>query len=254
MRAIILAAGRGSRMDRLTDAAPKCFSRLAGRRLIDWQIASLRAAGIDDIAVVTGYQAQCFDYPLRYFHNPRWAQTNMVASLACAAEWLRRGPCLVSYSDIVYSTDPVTRLRDCDGALAISYDPNWQRQWQARFDDPLSDAESFELDQQGRLRSIGARVSRIEQIQGQYMGLLKFTPAGWGSVTDLLGSLEQPQVDALDMTALLARLLARGVSIAALPISSDWFEVDTAADLALCRSLLDQGRLRLSASSDESSR
>ena len=56
MKAIILAAGRGSRMKLLTDETPKCLIKLRGKSLLDWQLSALRAAGITDIAIVTGYR------------------------------------------------------------------------------------------------------------------------------------------------------------------------------------------------------
>ena len=53
MKAIILAAGRGSRMKLLTDEIPKCLVKLRGKSLLDWQLSALRAAGITDIALVS---------------------------------------------------------------------------------------------------------------------------------------------------------------------------------------------------------
>ena len=51
MKAIILAAGRGSRMKGLTDEKPKCLNKLLNRSLFDWQLSALRAAGISNIVV-----------------------------------------------------------------------------------------------------------------------------------------------------------------------------------------------------------
>ena len=101
MKAIILAAGRGSRMKHLTDTQPKCLVELNGKSLLDWQLKALRDAGITEIAIVTGYRRQLLvNRGLIEFYNPRWAETNMVSSLACADEWLTTEPCIVSYSDI----------------------------------------------------------------------------------------------------------------------------------------------------------
>ena len=57
MKGIILAAGRGSRMRSLTDASPKCLTEIAGKTLLEWQMSTMRYAGIDDMIVVRGYQA-----------------------------------------------------------------------------------------------------------------------------------------------------------------------------------------------------
>ena len=58
MKAIILAAGRGSRMGNLTDESPKCLVELRARPLLEWQLMAIREAGIDDIAIVNGYKRE----------------------------------------------------------------------------------------------------------------------------------------------------------------------------------------------------
>ncbi len=81
LRAVILAAGRGSRMGHLGNDRPKCLVEFAGRPLIERQIAALRRGGVDQIGVVRGYRAELIDFPaLCYFVNERWAETNMLTS------------------------------------------------------------------------------------------------------------------------------------------------------------------------------
>lgn len=235
MKAIILAAGRGSRMKNLTEERPKCLVELHGRPLLEWQLAALRGAGIEQIAIVTGYKRELLsNRGLVEFHNPRWAETNMVASLACAQEWLRGEPCVVSYSDIFYESSAPRLLMETDAELAITYDPNWRALWESRFEDPLSDAETFKMDAQRVLLEIGQKPMRIEDIQGQYMGLLRFTPAAWSKVESLRATLDDRLRDKLDMTGMLQRLIAgHGARILALPYSERWGEVDSAEDLAV---------------------
>ena len=62
MKAIILAAGRGSRMKHLTDEKPKCLAKLGGKLLIEWQLEALSAAGINEIAIVTGYKKELLSH------------------------------------------------------------------------------------------------------------------------------------------------------------------------------------------------
>lgn len=242
MRGVILAAGRGRRMGTLTDDRPKCFTVLEGRSLLDWQLAGLRGAGAGEVAVVTGYAAHVFEgIGDRRFHNPRWAETQMVRSLECAAPWLETGPTLVSYSDILYEPETASALASHPGDIVISYHPAWRRLWELRFADPLADAETFETGADGRLIAIGERASSMDQIRGQYMGLLKFTPAGWATVTALLGGLEPLVHDKVDMTSLLGRLLRAGVRIDTVPARGLWLEVDTESDFRLYERLLADG-------------
>ena len=247
MRALILAAGRGSRMKEIGDERPKCLVELAGKPLIERQMAALRRGGVDEIGVVRGYRAEMIDYPgLTYFANERWSETNMVMSLAAAAEWLRAGPVIVSYADIFYRNELVCGLAGAPGVMVIAYDRAWRRLWTRRFADPLSDAETFRLDAAGTLLEIGGKTTRIEDIEGQYMGLLKFTPPAWAAIEALLGALEAPVRDRLDMTGMLRRLIAAGTCpIGTFGTEGHWGEIDNPEDAELYQIMEREGELRL---------
>lgn len=233
MKGIILAAGRGSRMGVLTDEHPKCLTRLAGRTLLEWQIEAMHKAGIEDVLIVGGYRRSCLEgFGSKVIANPRWDETNMVASLMCASEVLEQETCIVSYSDIVYHPDAVTRLAVLDAEVAISYDTRWRELWEARFDDPLGDAETFR-EHNGCLTEIGGKTEDITDIHGQYMGLLKFSPAGWNKTTGVFASHDDSAIDQLDMTTLLQKLLSDGVMVQVAGVEGRWCEVDTEQDLGL---------------------
>ena len=152
MRALILAAGRGKRMNFLTEDKPKCLVMLKGRTLLDWQLKAIREAGIEKIAIVTGYKRELLQgYKINEFYNKRWATTNMISSLACAKSWIDEEPCVVSYSDIFFDRDAIIDLMASRASIAITYDPNWLRLWSKRFKNPLSDAETFSIDSKKRV-------------------------------------------------------------------------------------------------------
>jgi L-glutamine-phosphate cytidylyltransferase len=247
MRAIILAAGRGSRLGLLGDDRPKCLVKLEGKPLIERQIAALRRGGADEIGIVRGYRAEMIDVPgVSWFANERWAETNMVMSIAAAAAWLRSGPVIVSYADIFYRSDLVRGLASAPGQLVITYDRDWRHLWSRRFADPLADAETFRIDARGRLLEIGGKTTRIEDIEGQYMGLLKLTPPAWIAIEALLGTLDPAIRDRLDVTGLLRRLLAgKGVPISTFGTDGQWGEIDNPGDLELYRSMVREGELVL---------
>ena len=229
-RAIILAAGRGSEWG-LTADQPKCFTELHGKRLLDLQLEALRGASADEIAIVRGYSAESFTEPVHYFDNPRWQQTNMVMSLATASSWLEDSDCIVSYSDIFYSSETVRALEADTYSIAISYDPNWLEIWSRRSDDPLSDAETFRSNSDGSLAEIGERPSSLESVKGQFMGLIKTRPAGWRQIETLIAEYGSA-ADKLDMTSLLRLGLQRGWPIGTVPVIGAWGEVDVESDLA----------------------
>lgn len=232
MKAIILAAGRGSRMKKATDEVPKCLVPVRGKPLLDWQIEALRQAGIDEIAIVTGYKRECLQgRGLVEFHNPRWETTNMVASLAIAEEWLRSEPCIISYSDIFYQPEAVTSLMECRAPLAVTYSVNWLALWEARFGDPLLDAETFRMNADGTLAQIGLKPRSLDEIEGQYMGLLRIEPTGWAVIQEIRNRLPAQERDSLHMTGTLQKVIEQhSLPIAAVPYSLDWGEVDNEAD------------------------
>ena len=238
MRAIILAAGRGSRMRHLTDERPKCLVELFGRPLLDYQLNSCREAGVNDIAIVTGYKREMLsDRGLSEFNNPRWAETQMVRSLLAAEDWLTDQTCLVTYSDIFFEAQALQSLIADASPISITYDPNWLSLWTERFGDPLLDAETFRLDAAGSLAQIGGRAGSIDEIEGQYMGLLCFRPSGWAAVREVLSSTPSEVLDSLHMTALLQRVISETqTNISAIPYRGVWGEIDSESDLSLFES------------------
>lgn len=234
MRAVILAAGRGSRMGTRTNDRPKCLVEVGGRTLLDRHLDSLSGAGIDEVAIVTGYLAQSLQgRTQREFHAPRWQETNMVVSLTAADPWLRAAPCLVAYGDIFYTADTVRALAQAPGELAIAYDPHWRELWSRRFTDPLEDAETFRLREDMTIAEIGNRPDTVEQVQGQYMGLLRFTPATWARTTAHLATLTPGQRDSIDMTSLLQALITGGEPVSAIACHGPWGEVDHPEDITV---------------------
>jgi choline kinase len=239
MKALILAAGRGSRLGSMTDDQPKGMTVLLGQSLLERQIKSISQAGITEIAAATGYQRHKIT-PLvgKQFINFDWASSNMVASLLCCEEYLCADTTIISYSDIVYSSDAVKRLSASEGDIVIAFDPNWQKQWELRFDNPLEDAETFELTPLGELMKIGGKATSIEEIKGQYIGLFKLSLLGFKKITDLLSSYSKEDIYQLDMTALFTLLLKQNIVINVVKISDFWFEIDNQKDLKICEQLI----------------
>ena len=239
MKAIILAAGRGSRMGSITNEHPKCLTLVQGKTLIDRQITSLTEAALYDIGLVVGYKAEMLTgYGSRQFHNANWSNTNMVASLACAKDWLDTDDCIVSYSDIFYDPRVVKKLIHSKDDIAISYDPNWLSLWSRRFENPLEDAETFLIDNDEFVTEIGRKTSSLDHIQGQYMGLLKFSKGTFHKCLETIRNLDS-DLDKIDMTSFLNTLVKKHVKIKAIPNYYPWGECDTQHDLKI----LNQGRL-----------
>lgn len=239
MKAIILAAGRGSRMKELTEVLPKCLVKIQGKTLLDWQLEALIGAGISEIAIVTGYKRELLtNFGLVEFYNPRWSETNMVSSLACSREWLQEETCIVSYSDIFYKANAVESLMSIDAFLGLTYDPNWLKLWTNRFGNPLIDAETFRITPENKLAEIGNRPSSVDEVQGQYMGLLRFTPEGWAEVERIRMGLTSEECDKMHMTETLKLVIdEKRIEIETVRYEGDWGEIDSKQDIAIYENL-----------------
>lgn len=232
MKAIILAAGRGSRMGKSTDEKPKCMAKLFGKSLLEIELESIRKAGINNIAIVRGYKPELIkEEHVTYFDNENWSSTNMVKSLCCASQWLHEDECIVSYSDIIYGEEAINSISRQSGDIVVIYNVNWLDLWSKRFENPLDDLETFKVNQQSRIIEIGNKANTLDEIEGQYMGVLKFTPKGWKLIEDYLNNLPKEQSDKMDMTTLLSGIIKKGIEVYGVPYSGLWLEADNENDL-----------------------
>lgn len=233
MKALILAAGRGSRMNHLTDEVPKCLVKLKGKTLLEYQLEIIRKSEIEEIGIVTGYKKEKLKkFKLTEFYNQNWDKNNMVSSLECAEQWFENESLIVSYSDIFYEESAIRNLKKCKDNLAITYDPNWYEMWKKRFENPLDDAETFLIDKSKKVTEIGGKTDNISQIQGQYMGLLFISPQGWRIIKKLRKNLDLKKRDEMEMTQMLS-VIAKEKSclIRAIPYYGKWGEIDSVNDI-----------------------
>lgn len=250
MKAIILAAGRGSRLGNMSEESPKCRVDLGGVPMIARQIATYRGAGITDITLVTGYKAEMLQFDgVSNAHNPDWADTNMVSTLFCV-DTAFGNDVIVSYGDIVYEKRVLDAVIAASGDVSVIIDRQWRPYWEARFEDPLDDAESLRLDAAGNITEIGGVADHIDDIEGQYIGLMRFTGAGVDLLREVGTTLDRFSRDWMTrrpvakayMTDLLMEMILRGHEVHSVPIDGGWLEIDTPEDYALAASLFEGER------------
>lgn len=185
MKAIIIGAGRGSRLQHKTDEIPKTLVPVMGRPMLDWILDALADAGIrrQDIVFICGYAEEVVRarHPeFTYVRNDRWEHNNILASLMCAREHLSEG-FISTYADIVYDGAIVQKLLQSPHDLALGCDTDWRRRYVNRSQHPESDAE--------KLRANGSRVLEIsrrlpgDHASGEFIGVMKATPAGASQLT-----------------------------------------------------------------------
>tara|TARA_B110000438_G_scaffold209708_1_gene201634 strand:- start:3461 stop:4258 length:798 start_codon:yes stop_codon:yes gene_type:complete len=249
LNAIILSAGEGSRLCPLTKNKPKGMVNIFKKNLLEWQIDTLKSCGINDITIVKGYLEQLINFKkINYKHNKKYATTNMVETLFCAKEKII-GPTIISYGDIIYQKEVLEKTINSKAEISVVIDKNWKSYWNERFTDPLSDAESLEINNSGYITEIGQKVTNSKQISGQYIGLMKFQGKG---ITNLLNFYKKSKLQSKNgvnplnskcdfkksyMTDLLQGMIKSKFKIKSIEIKNKWLELDTYSDYLLYKKM-----------------
>ena len=250
-KAIVLAAGFGSRLMPYTIDRPKCLVELVGKSILERQMDVFTELGIADVHVVGGYKFEKFaGLGHKLIFNELFETTNMVSSLFKASEHFDgRSDVVVCYGDIVFETSVLAEILRCDSDVALVSDLGWENLWNLRMADPLSDAESFKVDAEGYITELGKKPHSTREIEGQFIGLIKFSRNFTPQLPDLYGNLNRNltydgQVfDQMYMTSFLQHLIELGNKIKAVPIERGWLEVDSVEDLSIYESLYASGDL-----------
>ncbi len=242
--AIILAAGQGTRLRPITNNIPKCMVEIASKPMLDWQLDVLTEAGIENIVVVTGYLDGKIDDPrIEKVHNEEYNSTNMIYSLFCAEKYLQ-GDVIISYGDIIYSEEVLSKVMNSEEDIVVASDEEWLPYWQQRCDDPLSDAETFRKGANNRVLTLGQKAKSIDEIEGQFTGLIKLSGEGcldykatYHTCKEDLECLENAWESGRSlrnayMTDILNHLAGEG-KVHYTPIQRGWFEVDNQRDLQI---------------------
>ena len=153
------------------------------------------------------------------------------------------GEVIVAYGDIVYSGEILDRLLSSSADIAVAVDKEWESYWRSRSPNPLSDVESLRLGREGAILEIGQPPKSLAEVEGQYIGLMKFTPRGIEQIKRVFqgavksGNLGRSTVEASHMTDLLQALILEGIPVTAIESREPWIEIDTVSDLFLKSSL-----------------
>ena len=236
MKAIILAAGKGSRLKNLTSKNPKCLLKFKGKTLLNHIIDNFLKNKINDINVVVGYKANKIRIHLiKKIYNLKWNKTNILTSLLCCNKILKKKTSIISYADIYYTPNDIKILKNMKGDICILSNNNWKKLWNKRFKNPLSDLESFKI-KKNKLIDIGRKVKSMKDIQGQYMGLIKINPNGWKKVLRHIKNYYNNEVNHLDITNFLKTFIKnKDNCVYVKKTNTEWYEIDNQKDYKIAK-------------------
>lgn len=241
MKAIILAAGQGTRLKKYTENLPKGMLLFMGKTILERQIGMYRQCGIEDIIVVKGFAADKITYPnVKYYVNQDYDKTNMVESLMAARKEFD-DEVIVSYSDILFEEKLLRGMIGSTEDFTVAVDNNWKMYWEKRYGRIDFDTESLSIDGKGNIRELGLENPKLEDIDARYIGILKFSPNGLKHIEEILEEAYQNYQDKpwqqsgktirkAYMTDLLNAVIQSGKPVKAKIFRNGWIEFDTNED------------------------
>ena len=234
MKAVILAAGQGTRIRAVHGQRPKCLIQVDDKTILDHQIEALSMVGIDQIAIVVGYEKQQiirhvrsrFDrcsLNIHFIENPAFAETNNIYSLWLARDWLRGDSFVCLNADVVLKPDILDSALRADAPISMIVDHSWR------------DETMKVIISNGRVIRMSKKISKKE-FSATYIGITVFDHAIQGKffrkIRNLIGAGRVNEF----FNAAVQELADEGVQIgftttAGLP----WAEIDDPFDLTFAQ-------------------
>ncbi len=234
-RAILLSAGKGSRLLPLTADRPKCLLEMSGRTLLEWQLDALFEAGIGEMFVVTGFRSDLVEAVIAErgpaggkvspIFNPFYHVADNLGSAWMARSAMDR-PFLLLNGDTLVPPALVARLLDAPEA-------------------PVTVAVDRKADYDGddmKVLCDGDRVLRIDkrltEMNAESIGFLRFSREGGAAFVDSAEQiLRTSEGTGRFFLSAVDELAGRGLVMAASVEGLEWAEVDCPADLEFARDL-----------------
>ena len=241
MKAIILAAGIGTRLGKYTKDMPKCMLSFNGKPLIETQIETLRSCEIKDIVIVKGYMPGKIKVAgVKYYINKNYADTNMVETLFTAEKEMT-DDIIVCYSDIIYQKSVLKKVIASRADIGVTVDWDYWDYWKARLDNPQKDTESLVIEN-GNITELGDTNCGVEKAKTRYVGLVKFSKKGIKALKKVYHNnkkkyfgknvpwLRSKSFKKAYMTCMLQAIINAGYKVEPIKIKRGWLEFDTEKD------------------------
>ena len=239
-KALIIAAGLGSRLKKHTTNLPKCMLDFGGKTLLQRQLDSYKKCGIKDISLVKGYKKEKINYKgIKYFENTDFKNNNILNSIFYA-EKIINGNIIISYSDILFDASVVQRTLDSDHDISVVVDIDWRGYYVGRKDHPISEAENVIFNSNNEVEKIGKINTGNDDVHGEFIGMIKLSNRGTEIFKQHFNRLKKIYwnkpfqrakiFQKAYLTDFIQELVDIGVKVHCVIIESGWKEIDTVED------------------------
>ena len=239
-KALIIAAGLGSRLKKHTENLPKCMLDFGGKTLLQRQIDAYNKNNIKDISLIRGYKKEKINYKgLRYFENKDYKNNNILNSIFYA-EKIINGNIIISYSDILFDPIVVQRTMDSNHDISVVVDIDWRGYYVGRKDHPISEAENVIFNSNNEVEKIGKINTGNEDVHGEFIGMIKLSNRGAETFKEHFHRLkkiywnkpfQRAQIfQKAYLTDFIQELVDIGIKVHCVIIESGWKEIETVED------------------------
>ena len=239
-KALIIAAGLGSRLKKHTENLPKCMLDFGGKTLLQRQLDVYKKNSITDISVIRGYKKEKIKYKgLKYFENTDYKNNNILNSIFYAEDFIN-GNIIISYSDILFDSTVVNRLLKSNHDISVVVDIDWRGYYVGRKDHPISEAENVIFNSNNEVEKIGKINTGNQEVHGEFIGMIKLTDRGAHIFKEHFHRLKKIYwnkpfqrakiFQKAYLTDFIQELVDIGIKVHCVIIESGWKEIDTVED------------------------
>ncbi|SES85447.1 Nucleotidyl transferase [Methanococcoides vulcani] len=233
--ALLLAAGKGSRLYPLTHDTPKCLTMVHEVSILERLVINLKKQGFKRLVVVTGYKEKCIvefletracGMKIDYVVSPLYETTNNIYSLWMARDIINE-PFLLIESDLVFDGSLLDDMCSPD-RIAVARMQPWMN------------GSTVTVNQSQHVKEFQNGIAgTFDEIRYKTVNIYSFSLSSWHSITERLDQyISAGRVNDYYETV-FAEMVADG-SLALKTVSFDskrWYEIDTVADLAKAETL-----------------
>ena len=239
-KALIIAAGLGSRLKKHTENLPKCMLDFGGKTLLQRQLDSYKKNNISDISLIRGYKKEKINYKgIKYFENKDYKNNNILNSIFYA-EKIINGNIIISYSDILFDPSVVERTLKSDHDISVVVDIDWRGYYVGRKDHPISEAENVIFNSNNEVEKIGKINTGKEEVHGEFIGMIKLSNRGTEIFKEHFHRLKKIYwnkpfqrakiFQKAYLSDFIQELVDIGIKVHCVIIESGWKEIDTVED------------------------
>ena len=259
MKAIIVAAGIGSRLGELTKNTTKSLVNVNDKTILEHQISIFKKHGIHDITVIIGPHPEQYNFKdISFIHDKKFMEHDILSSFMLARS-IMDDDVIVSYGDVIFDENILKPLIDFDGSIGLGMDFNWEKNYEGENKHLKYEATVGQIKNNICIRIVDGRelrkstnesISSLKNSEntktGEFVGLMRLSKTGSSVFIQTYEKIinshtgkfhEADSIHTAYFTDMLQELIDNDVEILPINVIGKWCEIDTMQDLKIAEKI-----------------